>query len=98
MAVAARASDLVIVAAGKGAVSQLFARDAARSPYFLEAFEREYQGQRMLCAFNLSATPSSLSLPDGSWQVQALDRYANASVIDGQAALPAWGVLFANAG
>lgn len=26
-------SDLVIVAAGKGAVSQLFARDAARSPY-----------------------------------------------------------------
>ncbi len=62
------------------------------------AFEREYQGQRMLCAFNLAATPSSLSLPDGSWQVQALDRYANASVIDGQAALPAWGVLFANAG
>ena len=29
----AKDSDLVVVAAGKGAVSQLFARDAARSPY-----------------------------------------------------------------
>ena len=30
-------SDLVVVAAGKGPVSQLFERDAARSPYAADA-------------------------------------------------------------
>ncbi len=59
------------------------------------AFERELDGQRMLCAFNLSAAPAAMALPAGDWQLQPLEHHAPASVDGGCAQLPTWGVLFA---
>ncbi|KAF1695591.1 alpha-glucosidase [Pseudoxanthomonas jiangsuensis] len=62
------------------------------------AFVREHAGQRLLAAFNLSAAPASLALPEGAWTVLDGHGLGAPAVAGDQTTLPAYGVLFAAAG
>jgi alpha-glucosidase len=62
------------------------------------AFVRDGGGQKVLAAFNLSAAAAQFALPAGDWQAVHGHGLPAVAVGDGVAQLPAYGVLFAQAG
>lgn len=67
---------------------------ATREPVL--AFERELEGKRLLCVFNLSAEAQTLAL-DEAQGAQALDGHGlvGGALRDGRVELPGYGALFA---
>ena len=60
------------------------------------AFVREHQGERVLCAFNLSAQPAELALPAGLALAQQLDSgIGGAQPVGATLQFAPWGVLHA---
>ena len=60
------------------------------------AFVREHQGERVLCAFNLSAQPAELALPAGLALAQQLDSgIGGAQPVGAALQFAPWGVLHA---
>ena len=60
------------------------------------AFVREHQGERVLCAFNLSAQPAELALPAGLALTQQLDSgIGGAQPVGATLQFAPWGVLHA---
>jgi len=58
------------------------------------AFLREFNGKRLLCAFNLTATEQPFTLPAGDWLADPLSPYP----VTPGAALPPYTALFATPG
>ena len=57
-------------------------------------YTREFEGEAILCVFNMSATEGEASLPDGNWQALSGHGFTSnnyGSKID----IPAWGAYFA---
>ena len=60
------------------------------------AFVREHEGERVLCAFNLSAQPAELALPAGLALAQQLDSgIGGAQPVGATLQFAPWGVLHA---
>jgi alpha-glucosidase len=60
------------------------------------AFEREFEGERLLCVFNLSAEAQTLAL-DEAQGAQALDGHGlvGGALREGRVELPGFGAVFA---
>ncbi|MBT8459887.1 MAG: DUF3459 domain-containing protein [Boseongicola sp.] len=68
----------------------------ARDDYI--SFERRYGNVRLFCAFNLSAEGTDVTLPEGSWTIEANAPFTAAEQgVDGDTKLPPWQALFATA-
>ncbi len=72
---------------GKGTLTVVEARDDYLS------LVREHDGTRIFCAFNLSDTDQSASLPHGTWQ-QDMDAPFNSTADNGKITLPPWQAWF----
>jgi len=57
-------------------------------------YARSFAGETVLCAFNISAEPLDLPLPDGDWQALEGHGFAG-SAEGGNISLPAWSAWFA---
>ena len=60
------------------------------------AFERQFEDDRLFCAFNLSDRPRDVNLPDGAWVIDPKAPFATINSEDKPRLLP-WQALFATA-
>ncbi|EKV32584.1 Maltodextrin glucosidase [Caenispirillum salinarum AK4] len=58
------------------------------------AFEREHDGARLVCAFNLGAEPATVAVPAGSTAAEGHGWTATAPDADGVVRLDGWGAWF----
>lgn len=65
------------------------------TPEPILAFWREYEGERLLCLFNLGPNAATLPLPEEALSVQ--DYGLPGELVDGQVHLPGWGGLVLSA-
>ena len=59
------------------------------------SFRRRHEGAEIFCAFNLSDTPSTLTMPDGVWEALAPELGSTAPGADGRLHLEPWQPCFA---
>ncbi len=58
------------------------------------AFTRHYEGETLLCLFNMSGEPGAIALPAGNWQALADHGFESRQSVEA-IELPAWGAFFA---